>query len=308
MARIIEGNDGVIGDFIGDAIMAFWNSPRQTLNHEVVAVNCALKMTSRLYKLNEIWAKKGLPNIGIRIGIATGKVLTGTMGSPERMKFGVVGDVVNLAARLESLNRVYETRIMVNNATMEEINKVAPNRFLTRQLDKVTVKGRVSAENVFEILSPRYYASQLPDVQDDNFLPSEAASPPQPPPQLPQQPQQQDPVGAAGVGAAEVAGNRGSVSSSSDPHGTPRFQPGTPSLGAENSIVCQRVRRMCDLYNEIYRLYTAAQFEECVEQCNRLLKDFPNDGPTKVILGRCKEYLVSPPPEDWDGVFVPKTK
>lgn len=148
MVSVIERNGGTVGDFIGDCIMSFWNSPLDQPNHAQLAVDTMFGMQEKLKEWNQLWNLRGLGDIGIRIGVNSGEVLSGNIGSPIKMKFGVVGDDVNLASRVENLNKYYGTTCIITESTH---NAVADTT-ICRPVDKVAVKGRVGVTLLYEPL------------------------------------------------------------------------------------------------------------------------------------------------------------
>ncbi len=148
MTEIILAEGGTIDKYVGDAIMAEFGSPLSFPDHADRAVCAALKMQRRLRELRPIWAAKGLPELVCRIGINTGSVIIGNMGSNRVFDYTVIGKAVNLAARLESANKQYNTSLMISEHTC---NKLTPHRFLARVLDLIQVKGKSEAVKVFEI-------------------------------------------------------------------------------------------------------------------------------------------------------------
>lgn len=107
-------------------------------------------MHEYLRKMKETWTTRGVPPIGIRIGIHTARVFVGNIGSPLRMKYGVLGDGVNLASRLEELNKRYNSKILISDATHAQ--PAVQKRFLTRPLDQVAVKGKEKGTGIYEVL------------------------------------------------------------------------------------------------------------------------------------------------------------
>jgi adenylate cyclase len=107
-------------------------------------------MNEYLRKMQITWHARGVPPIGIRIGIHTANVFVGNIGSPMRMKYGVLGDGVNLASRLEELNKRYGSKILLSDSTYEQ--PAVQDRFLTRPLDQVAVKGKASGTRIYEVL------------------------------------------------------------------------------------------------------------------------------------------------------------
>ena len=164
MTQVIMKHDGVIDDYAGDSIKANFGVPLKRASNEEVAkdacnaVACALEMEQEMHRMNERHEKDGLPTVGMRIGIHTGPVLAGCVGSAERMKYTTVGDTVNAAARLESLDRevVAEIpgrrpcRILISETTAQLLD----SRFQLERLGEVSVKGKAQAIVTFRVTSP----------------------------------------------------------------------------------------------------------------------------------------------------------
>lgn len=155
MSKIIMDHNGTVDKYIGDAIMAFWNAPSEVPNHEITSVECALKCMKSISEFNEKWAHSNIPQINIRIGINTANCLVGNIGSPHRMNYTAVGDGVNIAARLEPLNNLYGTNLMIGEATFEKVK----SKYLCRWLDLVCVKGKSKPINVYEVIGTSDEAS-----------------------------------------------------------------------------------------------------------------------------------------------------
>jgi len=149
LTTIILGQSGTVDKYIGDAIMSFWGAPIADPNHEEHACRAALLCVRELRKLNAQWAKQGKPELHTRFGISSGEVSVGNMGSRERMNYTVLGDAVNLASRLEGVNKYYGTRIIVGADTHE----VVQQRFLMRPIDVVAVKGKTNGVPIYELLA-----------------------------------------------------------------------------------------------------------------------------------------------------------
>lgn len=148
MADIIMQEGGIVDKFEGDAIMAEFGIPFTTDDHADQAVRAALAMQKRLEQLRAIWKQKRLPELYCRIGINTGRMLVGNMGSNKVMDYTVIGDEVNLAARLEEANKEYKTSIMISEATLE---RLSPGLFQTRYLDEIKVKGKNIPVKIYEV-------------------------------------------------------------------------------------------------------------------------------------------------------------
>lgn len=198
MTDIVLKNGGTIDKYMGDAIMAFWGAPVWQDDHAHRACRAALEMLEKLSELQMVWGKSGLPKLDIGIGISTGKVTVGNMGSTTRFDYTVMGDTVNLGSRLEGLNKEYGTHIIVPKYTYDDIEESkgdqrerkrrdlsswsakaleqrflkdrraessAPKgEFLLRQLDMLKVKGKDSPIKVYELLEKKSDASNLKEI------------------------------------------------------------------------------------------------------------------------------------------------
>ncbi|RLA29891.1 MAG: hypothetical protein DRR03_11400 [Gammaproteobacteria bacterium] len=145
---IIQVNGGTVDKLVGDAIIAFWGAPRANPDHAQGAVTAALACQQRLEELNTAWREAGAPALETRFGLATGTVIVGNFGAPDRLAYTVFGDKVNLASRLEGLNKVYGTHVMATHATVEACGA----HFTWRRLDRVAVKGHQEPTWVYELL------------------------------------------------------------------------------------------------------------------------------------------------------------
>ncbi len=148
MSDLIYDTDGVIDKFIGDAIVAFWGAPLPRDDHAEIAVRSALRMQRKLAEMRAVWKEQGRHEIYMRVGINTGVVVVGNMGSKERMDYTMMGDGVNLAARLEGANKNYSTELMISEFTHEKVK----DQFILRELDCVRVQGKKEAIRVFEVM------------------------------------------------------------------------------------------------------------------------------------------------------------
>lgn len=148
MTAIILAQGGIIDKFEGDAIMAEFGAPLILPNHADRAVQAGLAMQRRLTELRRAWVQRGLPAVRCRVGINTGPMLVGNMGSSQVFDYTVIGDAVNLASRLEAANKLYDTYLMISESTH---NQLSPELFRTRILDVIQVKGKSQAVKVFEV-------------------------------------------------------------------------------------------------------------------------------------------------------------
>ncbi len=144
LTDIIRSNRGTIDKYMGDCVMAFWGAPVDLPNHASLAVKTAMEMANAVRKLNEEHRASGLPEIGIGIGLNTGTMCVGDMGSHVRRSYTVIGDAVNLGSRLEGLSKTYGVDIVVAEST----RKLAGD-FAWQELDKVRVKGKQQAVTIY---------------------------------------------------------------------------------------------------------------------------------------------------------------
>ncbi len=232
MTEIIFETKGTLDKFEGDAIMAFWNAPIDDEKHHFNASLAALKMKKKFLELKNEWTPKFGMDIELRIGINSGEMIVGNMGGKKKFDYTVMGDNVNLASRLESINKVYGSDIIISEFVHEKIK----DEFITRELDLIVVKGKTIPVKIF----------QLMDLK-------------------------------------------------------------------ENPMILQ-IDKMKDLLKMIEHFeaglnyYREKEFLRAIEELEKVFLINPDDKPTKVLIDRCFEYLNSPPPEDWNGVFESKIK
>lgn len=148
MTGTIHLNDGTVDKYIGDGVMAFWGAPIENKDHAVNACRCALSMQKELEIYNRKLNKQQKPEIIMRIGIHTGEVTVGNIGSSDRLSYTVIGDNVNLASRFESLNKMYKTNIIVSQNVCEAVTE----SFHFRLLDFVQVKGKTVGIKIYELM------------------------------------------------------------------------------------------------------------------------------------------------------------
>lgn len=225
MTDIILRHRGNVNKYLGDGIMAIFGAPRGDHDHASLACFAALDSQSELAKLREQWKAEGQPEISARIGINSGWLVVGNMGSQARMEYTVMGDSVNLASRLEGANKFYDTLILLGPRTYE----LAARDIEAREVDLMRAKGKKEPVVVFELLARKGY------------------------------------------------------------------------LSAEQ-------RRVIETYSEGLEAYKHRDFKAAAAQFEAVLALDPRDGPARVYLERAKEYLVAPPPADWDGVYELKSK
>lgn len=151
MTEILQGYDATVDKYIGDAIVAFFGAPLPFDDHAVKACHATLDMQKRLDELRQKWDAQGLPQVHQRIGLNTGQMVVGNMGSSTRFNYTMMGDAVNLAARLESGAKQYGVEKMIG----EETERQARHAVETRYLDKLVVKGRTKPVTVFELIAKK---------------------------------------------------------------------------------------------------------------------------------------------------------
>jgi adenylate cyclase len=148
MVDRILAHRGMVSDFIGDGILAFFGAPVDDPEHPWHAVQTALEMQAALEALNARWTREGKLPLAMGIAVNTGAAFAGTIGAPRKKKFAVLGDTVNTAARIEGLNRQLGTRILAGRATVDAVRA----RVTVRSLDVVAVKGKAEPVEIFEII------------------------------------------------------------------------------------------------------------------------------------------------------------
>ncbi|WP_413612905.1 CHASE2 domain-containing protein [Bdellovibrio sp. HCB-110] len=224
MTDIVFKNSGTLDKYMGDAIMAFFGAPVKDKNHAEHACRCALESLKKLEELQKTFAEKNLPMIDIGIGINTGDMSVGNMGSNIVQNYTIMGDSVNLASRLEGINKEYGTRIVISEFTYAEVK----NSFTAREIDRVRVKGKLEPVRIYELV-------------------------------------------CEGKAKGELA-------------------------------------EKLHLFDQGFELYQSKKFSEALEIFNKTKTMSQNDPVSELYVERCQDYIESPPPLDWDGVYVMKTK
>jgi len=218
MTRIVLEEKGTLDKFIGDAVMAIFNAPLDVPGHAEHACTAAVKMMDELTRLNVGFAERGMHTLDIGVGINTGPAVVGNMGADIRFDYTAIGDSVNLASRLEGLNKYYGSHILVSEDTHKQVSS---GRFTFREVDRVRVKGKHLPIVMYELM----------------------------------------------IANLELL---------------PRFEEGLEK-------------------------YRAQQFSEAQRVFDQLVSDY-SDGPSRLYSSRCADYLETPPPADWDGVYTAKSK
>jgi len=228
MTEIILRHGGIVDKYQGDAIMAEFGAPLPASNHAEKACNAALDFQLTLAKLRMAWKSRDLPEIHTRIGINSGDMALGNFGSRGVFDYTVMGDAVNLGARLESANKRYNTYVMISEFTYEAL----PPHFMVRLLDYLVVKGKTKPVKVYELLG-RTDREERPFPKTESIL---------------------------------------------------------------------------EPYNRGIEHYFNRDWGEAIRAFDEALSLLPKDRPASLFRNRCLQYMDSPPPADWDGVFVMTTK
>jgi adenylate cyclase len=150
MVEVVFRHGGTVDKFVGDMVMALFGAPLDDVDHAEHAVETAVDMVQALGELNRRWAQEGRPQLDIGVGINSGDMIAGNIGSSSIMSYTVIGDNVNLGSRLESLNKEYRTRIIISDATRSSLK----GDYLTRSLGDVIVKGKTRPVSIHEVVVP----------------------------------------------------------------------------------------------------------------------------------------------------------
>jgi adenylate cyclase len=164
MVDIVFRNGGTVDKFVGDMVMALFGAPLDDVDHADGAVSTAVEMVRHLGELNRRWAAEGRVQLDIGIGVNSGDMIAGNIGSAAIMSYTVIGDNVNLGARLESLNKEYRTRIIISEATRARLQRT----YDTRPLGGVVVKGKTRPVEIFEVVMPSPLVSEVPAAASEH--------------------------------------------------------------------------------------------------------------------------------------------
>lgn len=151
MTDIIMEHGGLVDKYIGDAIMAFWGAPIENPHQERDAAEAVQKMSKKIDELNEEWQKRGIPHVSMGVGLNTGEVIVGNMGSLKRFNYTIMGDEVNFASRLESLTKKYGALCLMSESTYQKIGNDV--HFKVRELDTVRVKGKREPKKIYQLMT-----------------------------------------------------------------------------------------------------------------------------------------------------------
>jgi adenylate cyclase len=224
MTELIFKNWGTLDKYIGDAIMAFWGAPYPQTDSAIRACRTGLEMLQAVPRLQTRWQARGVPPLDIGIGINSGPMLVGNMGSKRRFNFTVMGDSVNQASRLEGLNPKFGTHLIISEGTFLQVK----DQVVARELDLIRVKGKMQPVKVYELIALAADSPKYGDLLN-------------------------------------------------------RFAQGLEA-------------------------YRHGQWKAAIEIFQELVRDYPQDGPSRVFIERCQEFQSHPAEGIWDGVFVMKSK
>jgi len=224
MVEAVFNYEGTLDKFIGDALMAVFGAPLPLENHALMAVFSALDMRRRLKEFNK--SRRGYPELKIGIGISSGEVVSGNIGSQKRMDYTVIGDGVNLSSRLEQITKLYGCDIVLSEFTYE----LCQEKIWVRELDKVRVKGKRQGVSIYELIGDRSLPLTPKNLQ---FL---------------------------------------------------------------------------TLYKKGRKAYLKRNFQEAISYFEEAGKVRPADRAVGIYIERSLDYLKTPPPENWDGIYTMTTK
>ena len=225
MVDIVFKNRGTLDKFVGDELMALFGAPRHYPEHAEKACVTAFDMITRLRGLQKQWSADAKDYFNIGIGINTGTMIVGNLGSQQLFDYTVIGDEVNLGARLEGTNKQYETSIIISESTYEQVRGKAR----VRELDLVRVKGKKKPVKIFEL----------------------------------------------------------------------RGMESLPSI--EQELIIETYLRGLEKYKQ-------REWYKAIREFRNVLRYFQTDGPSRLYISRCLDFIETPPPDDWDGVYTFKTK
>lgn len=226
MTEIVLQHNGTLDKFVGDEIMAIYGAPHYYENHAEQACRTAFKMIEKLNEMRQVYtSNNGADYFDIGVGVNTGDMVVGNLGSQQLFDYTVIGDAVNLGARLEGLNKYYGTRIIISEFTKQSVG----NSIISRELDSVKVKGKDKPIRIFELIG----IDKVPDI-----------------------------------------------------------------------VMDLRV----NLYNQALNYYYDKKWYNCLRDMNKILKEFPTDGPAKLYIRRCLDLMENPPTEEWEPVIKFETK
>jgi adenylate cyclase len=229
LGTVLSQHHGVVDKYIGDAIMALWNTPSRDEDHVAHACAAVLACRDVSRELAKSWTKRDISPFGTRFGLHCGEAVVGNVGGADRMNFTAVGGTINLASRLEALNKLYGTEILVS----EGVAGRAGRQFLMRLIDRVQPVGVNTPTDIYELIAARSDVAKLP-------LSMEASE-------------------------ADL--------------------------------------ELCSLWAPAYKAYVERDWQQALVAFESVLERYPRDGPSQIYVGRCHDFIETPPVSDWDGVI-----
>jgi adenylate cyclase len=224
LVTVIIDEGGTVDKYVGDAIFSYWNAPLPMPRHEYAACLTALKCHQASQKLNERWRAAGKPAWVTRFGLHAGDTVVGNVGSSERVDYTVIGTTVNIASRLEGLNKFYGTNVLASG----EIVRACAGDFLFRHLDRSLPKGAVFPFDIYEVMGT--------------------------------------------IGGSEFRA--------------------TPEM-----------RKLVDDWNEAYQVYQSRDWLNALNAMEDFSERYPDDEAARIYIERIIEFILEPPPADWDGIM-----
>ncbi len=221
MVKIIMDNNGIVDKFIGDAIMGVYGAPVTNENDAANAVKACFEMLDALNQFNDEMTAKGKIRFKIGMGLSSGDVIAGNIGSEQKMDYTVIGDPVNLASRLEGLTKVYKVPIIISEFTYEKVS----HRFAARELDLIRVKGKIKPTAIYQPLDR----------------------------------------------------------------------------------ISSEIEKMVDYYLKGLSEYKNRNWNKAIDYFSKAY-EINSDGTSSMYIERCQNFIKEPPADDWDGVYVFKTK
>ncbi len=166
MSKIILRSNGTIDKFLGDGIMAFWGAPLPISDHAAKACTATLHCKAMIVQLNQKHKEKGLPEFATRFGINSGMAIVGNIGTQERMSYTAIGDAVNITSRLQAIDKVYHTSILISEHVYEQLD----DQFIVRPLDVILVKGKAQTIKIYELIGKLGEEKEIAPTEDEILL------------------------------------------------------------------------------------------------------------------------------------------
>jgi class 3 adenylate cyclase len=301
--------------------MCFWGAPYEQDDHFLRACQGALAMSRRMDQLRAGWRAEGKPDINIGLGLNTGRVVVGNMGSRKRFNYTVLGDPVNLAARLEGVNKEYSTRILASEFTyrfaadplavleqrLARAFEIPPEELAARDGSDAARRARRLAlyYGLSERLAPsaelaQRYGEDGEVAGGDDLLPRVRG---EVEPWLGRSRKLRRLLEEARVSLRPLVFRQLDwirVKGKQEPVALYELL----GSGEDATGFAERI----ELFDTGLKAYRGQQWEAALEIFERLAEKFPDDGPARLFGARCREFRAAPPGPDWDGVYVMKTK